>query len=124
MQGFSVPRSPQGRTSLTPPPPWFYAGNLLLIDYAADPQAVAAVLPPGLAPDPGDPGGCTAFFVDWQYASTSGEELTDPVRSQYHEFLVLVKAPRSGPCHQPPCRASPGPRPSPRCCERHTGTES
>jgi hypothetical protein len=85
MQGFSVPRSPQGRTSLTPPPPWFYAGNLLLIDYAADPQAVAAVLPPGLAPD--------------------------PVRSQYHEFLVLVKAPRSGPCHQPPCRASPGPRP-------------
>ena len=55
MQGFSVPRSPQGRTSLTPPPPWFYAGNLLLVDYAADPQAVAAVLPPGLAPDPGDP---------------------------------------------------------------------
>jgi hypothetical protein len=32
------------------------------------------------------------FFVDWQYASTSGEELTDPVRSQYHEFLVLVNA--------------------------------
>jgi hypothetical protein len=30
--------------------------------------------------------------VDWQYASTSGEELTDPVRSQYHEFLVLVNA--------------------------------
>jgi hypothetical protein len=77
MQGFSVPRSPQGRTSLTPPPPWYYAGNLLLVDYAADPQAVAAVLPPGLTPDPRDPGGCTAFFVDWQYASTSGEELTD-----------------------------------------------
>jgi hypothetical protein len=50
------------------------------------------VLPPGLALDPGDPGGCTAFFVDWQYASTSGEELTDPVRSQDHEFLVLVNA--------------------------------
>jgi acetoacetate decarboxylase len=96
MQGFSVPRSPQGRTSLTPPPPWYYAGNLLLVDYAADPQAVAAVLPPGLTPDPRDPGGCTAFFVDWQYASTSGEELTDPVRSQYHEFLILVNAAYEG----------------------------
>ena len=31
---------------------------------------------------------------------------------------TTVTAPRSGPCHQPPCRASPGPRPSPRCCER------
>jgi hypothetical protein len=32
--------------------------------------------------------------------------------------LAAYQASRSGPCHQPPCRASPGPRPSPRCCER------
>ncbi|PZS29802.1 MAG: acetoacetate decarboxylase [Pseudonocardiales bacterium] len=92
MLGFSVPRSPQGRAALTPPPPWFYAGNLLLVDYGADPEAVAAVLPPGLTPDPDDPGGAVAFFVDWQYASTSGHERTDPVLSQYHEFFVLVNA--------------------------------
>jgi hypothetical protein len=121
MQGFSVPRSPQGRTSLTPPPPWFYAGNLLLIDYAADPQAVAAVVPPGLAPDPGDPGGCTAFFVDWQYASTSGEELTDPVRSQYHDSWCSLR-PRARvrvTSRHVGRRLARGP--SPRCCERHTG---
>lgn len=92
MKGFSVPLSPQGRASLTPPPPWFYAGNLLLVDYQADAEAVRAVLPPGLEPDPEDPTGCLAFFVDWSYASTAGDEPLDPVRSQYHEFLLLVNA--------------------------------
>lgn len=92
LRGFSVPLSPQGRAGVTPAPPWFYAGNLLVIDYEADPAAVAEVLPPGLAADPEDPGGCVAFFVDWQYASTAGDEPVDPVRSQYHEFLLLVNA--------------------------------
>lgn len=96
MQGFSVPLSPEGRASLTPPPPWFYAGNMLLIDFEADPDAVAAVLPPGLSPDPADPGGCVAYFVDWQYASAAGDEPADPVRSQYHEFILLVNAQRGG----------------------------
>jgi len=96
MLGFSVPRSPQGRAALTPPPPWFYAGNLLLVDYETDPDAVAAVLPPGLTPDLDDSGGAVAFFVDWQYASTGGHEPADPVRSQYHEFLLLVNAVHDG----------------------------
>src|SRR5512132_4046149 len=43
----------------------------------------------------------------WVVDASSGQQ---PWRSSW--------APRSGPCHQPPCRASPGPRPSPRCCER------
>jgi acetoacetate decarboxylase len=92
MLGFSVPLSPEGRASLTPPPPWFYAGNILLIDYETDREAVARVLPPGLVPDPDDPGGALALFVDWHYASVGGGETTDPVRSQYHEFLLLVNA--------------------------------
>lgn len=92
LRGFSVPLSPQGRAGLTPAPPWFYAGNLLLVDYEAEPAAIAEVLPPGLTPDPQDPGGCVAFFVDWQYASMAGDEPADPVRSQYHEFLLLVNA--------------------------------
>lgn len=96
MLGFSVPLSPQGRAGLTPAPPWYYAGNMLLVDYQADPAAVADVLPPGLQPDQDDPGGCVAFFVDWQYASSAGDEPADPVRSQYHEFLLLVNATRDG----------------------------
>jgi hypothetical protein len=92
LQGFSVPLSPEGRASLTCVPPWHYAGDLLVIDFAAAPAAVKAVLPPHLEPDPGDPGGCVAFFVAWQYASETGEEYTDPPRSQYNEFLLLVNA--------------------------------
>jgi len=90
LKGFSVPLSPEGRASLTPLPPWHYVGDILAVDFAADPAAVAAVLPPGLAPDPQDPGGCVAFFIAWQYASESGEEYLDPVRSQYNELLLLV----------------------------------
>ena len=92
LQGFSVPLSPEGRASLTPVPPWHYAGDLLVIDFVADAAAVAAVLPPGLEPDPADPGGCVAFFVAWQYASEGGEEYLDPARSQYNEFILLVNA--------------------------------
>jgi hypothetical protein len=92
LRGFSVPLSPEGRASLTPTPPWFYAGDLLVIDFAADPAAVKAVLPPHLETDPNDPGGCVAFFVAWQYASESGDEYLDPARSQYNEFILLVNA--------------------------------
>lgn len=92
LHGFSVPLSPEGRASLTPMPPWHYAGDLLVVDFAADPAAVQAVLPPRLQPDPADPGGCVAFFVAWQYTSDSGEEYLDPARSQYNEFILLVNA--------------------------------
>ena len=90
LKGFSVPLSPEGRASLTPPPPWHYVGDILAVDFAAEPAAVAAVLPPGLEPDPQDPGGCVAFFIAWQYASEGGEEYLDPARSQYNELLLLV----------------------------------
>jgi hypothetical protein len=90
LKGFSVPLSPEGRTSLTPLPPWHYVGDILAVDFAAAPAAVAAVLPPGLEPDPQDPGGCVAFFIAWQYASEGGEEYLDPARSQYNELLLLV----------------------------------
>jgi acetoacetate decarboxylase len=92
LQGFSVPLSPEGRASLTRLPPWHYAGDLLVVDFKAEPAAVAAVLPPRLEPDPSDPGGCVAFFVNWQYASDEGEEYLDPARSQYDEFILLVNA--------------------------------
>ena len=96
LKGFSVPLSPKGRASLTPMPPWHYAGDVLVVDFAADAAAVAAVLPPGLEPDAQDPGGCVAFFVAWQYASEGGEEYLDPARSQYNELLLLVNATYGG----------------------------
>ena len=90
-RGYSLPLSPDGRSSLVPAPPWHYVGDFLVIEYWAAPDAVAAVLPPGLEPHP-DPGRSAALFIDWQSRSDSGEELDDPVRSQYKEFFVVVNA--------------------------------
>ena len=50
VQGYSLPRSPEGRASLVPRPPWHYVGDFLVIEYWADSAAVAAVLPEGLEP--------------------------------------------------------------------------
>ena len=90
--GYSLPLSPSGRASLVPAPPWHYVGDFLVIEYWADPDAVRAVLPPGLEPLPDDPGRAAALFADWQSCSDGGDELLDPVRSQYREFFLVVNA--------------------------------
>lgn len=91
LQGYSLPLSPEGRASLVPAPPWHYVGDFLVLEYWADPDAVAAVLPPGLEPHP-DAGRAAALFVDWQSCREGGEELEDPVRGQYREFFLVVNA--------------------------------
>jgi acetoacetate decarboxylase len=91
LRGYSSPRSPEGRSSLVPRPPWHYVGDFLVLEYWADPAAVAAVLPAGLEPHP-DPGRCAAVFADWQSCSDDGGELLDPSRSQYKEFFLVVNA--------------------------------
>jgi acetoacetate decarboxylase len=89
LRGYTVPRTPSGRASLVPPPPWHYVGEFLVVDFHADPDAATSLLPEGLAPHP-DAGRCAAVFVDWQSCSEGGDELTDPVRSQYREFYLVV----------------------------------
>ena len=89
LQGYTIPRTPAGQASLVPPPPWHYVGDFIVIDFHADPDAAAALLPEGLERHP-DAGRCAAVFVDWQSCSESGEELTDPVRSQYREFYLVI----------------------------------
>jgi acetoacetate decarboxylase len=91
MKGYSSPRSPEGRASLVPYPPWHYVGDFLVIEFWADPEAVAAVLPACLEPHP-DPGRCAAIFADWQSSSDGRGELVDPSRSQYREFFVVANA--------------------------------
>jgi acetoacetate decarboxylase len=91
LRGYTVPRSPDGRASLVPYPPWHYVGDFLVLEYWTDPNAVRAVLPPGLDPHP-DGGRAAAVFADWQSASEGGDELIDPSRSQYKEFFIVVNA--------------------------------
>jgi acetoacetate decarboxylase len=95
-QGYSLPLTPAGRSSIIPAPPWHYVGDFLVIEYWADPAAVEAVLPEGLEPFAEDPGRCAALFVDWQSCSDSGDELLDPIRGQYREFFLVVNATMDG----------------------------
>jgi acetoacetate decarboxylase len=93
LKGFMPPRSPEGRASIIPPPPWHYSGEMLTIEYRTDPAAVAALLPHPLEP-PGpdeDPGAVAVVFADWQSCSDSFEELLDPIRAQYKEAFVVVR---------------------------------
>ncbi len=91
LKGYSAPRSPEGRSSLVPAPPWHYVGDMLVIEFWADPAAAAAVLPEPLEPHP-DGGRAAAMFLDWQSCSDGGAELLDPARSQYKEFFITVNA--------------------------------
>ena len=45
LQGFAPPYTPSGRSALIPPPPWFYSGDLLTVEYRTDPEKVRAILP-------------------------------------------------------------------------------
>jgi len=89
--GYTLPRTPEGRASLVPRPPWHYVGDLLVVEYWADPDAVRAVLPDCLEPHP-DTGRCAAIFGDWQTLADGGDQLLDPSRSQYKEFFIVVNA--------------------------------
>jgi acetoacetate decarboxylase len=90
LQGYSFPRTPVGKASIVPPPPWHYVGDFLVIDFHADPAAAASLLPPGLEPFAEDAGRCAAVFADWQSYSEGGDELTDPCRAQYRECYLVV----------------------------------
>jgi acetoacetate decarboxylase len=91
LKGFNYPLTPKGKSTLNPPPPWYYSSDFLDIEFWSDPSAVAALLPPGLDPDPAAKGHCNALFYDWQFTGEN-EEYLDPIRYQYREFFILVDA--------------------------------
>ena len=54
--GFMLPKSPEGRASIVPAPPWYYSGDVLTIEFRTDPEHVAALLPAGVGLAAEDPG--------------------------------------------------------------------
>jgi len=96
VQGFLYPRTASGKSSLIPPPPWFYSGDLLTVEYRTDPARVAELLPAPLSLAEDDPGAVALIWADWQSCSASREELLDPVRAQYKEAFVVVRCSYQG----------------------------
>jgi acetoacetate decarboxylase len=96
LRGFMLPRTPEGRASIVPEPPWHYSGDVLTIEYRTDPERVQALLPAGVGLADDDPGAVAIIWADWQSCSDSEEELLDPVRSQYKEAFVVVRCTYGG----------------------------
>jgi acetoacetate decarboxylase len=93
MEGLSYPRTATGRSSILPPLPWHYSGDLLTVEYRTDPDAVRRLLPDELSlpHDDEDPGAIAFIFADWQACSDDGRELDDPIRLQYKEAFVVAR---------------------------------
>jgi acetoacetate decarboxylase len=91
LKGFTVPLTPQGKSALATLPPWHYSSDCIAIEYWANPDAIQALLPPGLALDQKSKGRAVFWFLDWQFTG-SNDELTDPARYQYREAFALVEA--------------------------------
>src|SRR6201996_4996003 len=91
LKGFSVPLTPQGNSALAALPPWHYSSDCMAIEYWTNPDAIRALLPPGLASDQKSNGRAVFWFLDWQFTG-SNDEVTDPARYQYREAFVLVEA--------------------------------
>lgn len=98
LRGVPFPRTPSGRSSMLPPTPWHYSGDLLTVEYRTDPARIAALLPDGveLPHDDEDPGAVALIWADWQSCGDDGAELIDPVRSQYREAFVVVRCRYNG----------------------------
>jgi len=92
-EGLSFPRTATGRSSILPPLPWHYSGDLLTVEYRTDPSAIRALLPDdvSLPRDDEDPGAVAFIWADWQACSDDGRELDDPIRLQYKEAFVVVR---------------------------------
>ncbi len=91
MAGFLFPKTPSGKSSLIPEPPWHYSGEMLTVEYRTDPERVAELLPEGAALTSDDPGAVALIWADWQSAGDTLEETLDPVRSQYKECFAVIR---------------------------------
>jgi acetoacetate decarboxylase len=91
LKGFTIPLTAQGKSALATNPPWHYSSDCIAVEYWANPDAIQALLPPGLTADPQSKGRAFFWFLDWQFTG-SNDELTDPARYQYREAFVLVEA--------------------------------
>lgn len=94
LQGWTLPQSSTGRSSIVAPPPWHYSGEIIAVDFTASRDAIAALLPGGM--EPTADGAASVVFADWSSASDHDERvLADPAIGQYHEAYVVLHALRS-----------------------------
>ena len=102
LQGWTLPQSATAKSATLPPPPWHYSGEIIAVDFLADPARVDELAPPGFAPQ-GD-GACTFFFCDWCSSADRDPRIqADPARGQYKEaYVAFVGTFRDAPMGRVP----------------------
>lgn len=89
LTGWTLPQSPTGDSSMLPAPPWHYSGEVIAVDYQADPDTVAGYVPDGFTPT-GD-GSCSFVFCDWASAADNDPRIkADPSKGQYKEAYLVI----------------------------------
>lgn len=89
--GFTRPFTPLGRASILPSLPWRFAGDLYVIHFKTDPQALANLLPDPLEPSdiPDE-----AFLWSTHFAvypdEDAPEQFLDPSRSNYNVAVIGI----------------------------------
>jgi len=103
LKGYMVPRSPLGQASIDPPPPWHYSGDVLAVEFWADPAATTSMLPDGLSPDPSTNGHAFAMFVDAESRGASQTFASHPRASSrsYANFSAPYRRQRKNTVHSP-----------------------
>ena len=90
-RSFTAPFTTRGSAALVPAPPWHFAGWLLNVAFRCDGDGAQTLVPP----EAGQPTGLgCVHFADWQACNDDGDELLDPVRSQYRETIVVLEVAR------------------------------
>jgi acetoacetate decarboxylase len=91
LKGFAAPRLPLGTAALVPPPPWYFAGDVLAVEFWNDPEVAIDTLPEGVEVESNSNGHSIALFTDYQFTAQNDEYL-DPARYQCRGFSVLLDA--------------------------------
>lgn len=91
LHGLMYPRTPEGKGTILPSPPWHYSGEMMTVEFRTDPSNVAELLPAPLQLADEDPGAVAIIWADWQSCSNDFDELLDPARTQYKEVFVVVR---------------------------------
>ena len=95
IEGWTVPQTTTGRAALLPAPPWHYSGEVIAVDFEADPATVAGLVPPGFTAV-GD-GSCSFVFCDWSSAADADPRIKgDPAKGQYKEAYVVIHGEYAG----------------------------
>ena len=96
-KGFTRPFTPLGKASIVPAFPWQFAGDLYVVHFKADPEALSALLPHPLTPSDTPDEGFLWSINFAVYPDEDGAEIgLNPAQSQYNVVVIGVPCKLNG----------------------------